>query len=78
MVSLSQNWIVRGGDVASLRYILGHSSLEITQRYIALSSEDAVSKKERFNPIEMLLTVNYHLRTEEYRLLTTIYHSGNL
>ena len=41
----------QGGDVASLKEILGHSSLAITQGYLALSSEDLVNKNNKFNPL---------------------------
>jgi integrase/recombinase XerD len=49
--SFARNWITQGGDVASLKEILGHSSLAITQGYLALSNEDLICKNKKFNPL---------------------------
>jgi integrase/recombinase XerD len=53
--SFARNWITQGGDVASLKDILGHSSLAITQGYLALSSEDLISKNKKYNPLLSLV-----------------------
>lgn len=40
-----------GGDVLTLQSILGHSSLEMTKRYVSLSPEDLRVAHGRFSPL---------------------------
>lgn len=49
--TFGRNWIVQGGDVVSLKVIMGHSSLEMTQRYTNLSPNEIISKNKKFNPL---------------------------
>lgn len=44
-------YLRNGGDVASLRRILGHSTLATTALYLHLVPEDLQSKLERFSPL---------------------------
>lgn len=41
------NYIRRGGNVFALQRILGHSSLEMTRRYVSLNTEDLQAVHER-------------------------------
>jgi len=44
-----------GGDVFSLQYILGHTTLSMTQRYLqSLSAEDAMKAHRRFSQLDSL------------------------
>ncbi len=46
-----------GGDVFSLQYLLGHTTLAMTQRYLqSLNADDAVKAHQRFSPIDNLFT----------------------
>jgi site-specific recombinase XerD len=47
-------YLVHGGDVFSLQKILGHSSLEMTRRYVNLASGDVKEKHRRFSPMDNL------------------------
>jgi integrase/recombinase XerD len=49
--TFGRNWITQGGDVTSLKAILGHASIAMTQQYVALSTEDLVSKNKQYNPL---------------------------
>jgi site-specific recombinase XerD len=49
--TFGRNWITQGGDVASLKAILGHANIAMTQQYMTLSIEDLVSKNKQYNPL---------------------------
>lgn len=45
-----------GGDVFSLQYMLGHSTLQMTQRYVqSLSADAAINAHKKFSPLDNLL-----------------------
>lgn len=49
-------WLRNGGDTFSLQRILGHVSLEMTERYCqTLSCEDAARKHEDFSPADKVV-----------------------
>ena len=48
-------YIRNGGDSFSLQEILGHSTLEMTRRYVNLASRDVAEQHKKFSPMEGLL-----------------------
>ena len=50
--NFAKGWIRNGGDVFKLQKILGHSSLEMTRRYVKLFSEDIKEDFEEFSPLD--------------------------
>jgi len=47
------NYLRNGGDVFTLQYILGHSALDMTQKYVAsLKSEDAMNGHKKWSPVD--------------------------
>lgn len=52
--SFAREWILGGGDVATLSAILGHSSLEITTRYVNTLLADVAKVHERVSPADRL------------------------
>ena len=52
--SFAREWTVAGGDVASLSAQLGHSTLEMTTRYVHLLGDDRAAIQQRVSPLERL------------------------
>ncbi|MFA6318237.1 MAG: tyrosine-type recombinase/integrase [Elusimicrobiota bacterium] len=48
-------YIRNGGDSFSLQEILGHSTLEMTRRYVHLARRDVAEQHKKFSPVEGLL-----------------------
>ncbi len=42
----------RGGEVYSLQYILGHSDLEMTRRYVHLAQADVDVAMSKYSPLD--------------------------
>jgi integrase len=52
--SLAKGYIL-SGDVFSLQYVLGHSTLQMTQRYLqSLNANDAARAHQKFSPLDNL------------------------
>jgi len=52
--TFSVRYLMNGGDAFSLQKILGHTSLEMTRRYVNLASGDVKEKHRRFSPMDNL------------------------
>jgi integrase/recombinase XerD len=52
--TFSVRYLVNGGDAFSLQKILGHTSLEMTRKYVNLASGDVREKHRRFSPMDNL------------------------
>ena len=47
-------WILNGGDAFRLQKMLGHSTMEMTKRYVQMFSEDLQRDFSKFNPLDNL------------------------
>jgi len=45
-------YLMRGGDVATLKMILGHRSLQTTEMYLRLSNANIADQHKRFSPMD--------------------------
>lgn len=52
--TFARNWIRNTGDVFRLQKILGHSTLEMTRRYVNMFSEDLKEGYEAYSPLDRL------------------------
>ena len=52
--TFAKNWIMAGGDVFSLQKILGHSKLEMTQKYVELFGSDLKEQNDKYNPLNFI------------------------
>lgn len=52
--SFALEFLRNGGNVMSLKMLLGHSSLKMTERYIALANADVQNQHRQFSPADRL------------------------
>ncbi|GAQ26033.1 tyrosine-type recombinase/integrase [Tepidanaerobacter syntrophicus] len=52
--TFAKNWILSGGDVFSLQRILGHSTLDMTNKYVSLFGSAIKEQNEKHNPLNNL------------------------
>ncbi|MBI3552715.1 MAG: tyrosine-type recombinase/integrase [Elusimicrobia bacterium] len=64
-------YIRNGGDSFSLQEILGHSTLEMTKRYVHLASRDVAEQHKKFSPMECLLNADTKARAGGMPLLAS-------
>lgn len=53
--SFARNYIIAGGDVTKLQKLLGHSTINMTMKYIKLYGNELKNGYEEFNPLNNLL-----------------------
>ena len=47
-------YLINGGDVFTLQKILGHTTLEMTRKYVTLASGDVKEKHRQYSPVDNL------------------------
>ncbi|WP_254611280.1 hypothetical protein [Paenibacillus sp. JMULE4] len=52
---LRKKYLLNGGDIFSLKNILGHSRIETTEMYVELFSRDLQTQHEKFSPLEQII-----------------------
>lgn len=52
--NFAKGWIQNNGDMVRLQKILGHSTLEMTRKYVRLYSEDLKDGFDKFNPLDTI------------------------
>jgi hypothetical protein len=58
--TMAKNFLLNGGSVYALQTILGHTTLEMTRKYIHFLNSDLRSQHEKWSPIESDPTKLYH------------------
>lgn len=53
--TMAYTYVRNGGNVLSLKLILGHKELKTTERYVALMIEDLVDEHRAFSPVASML-----------------------
>lgn len=53
--SFAKNFLMNGGDIYSLKAILGHETLEMVKKYLALCSADIQAQHKKFSPVDSLI-----------------------
>ncbi len=54
--TFARNYILNGGDPYTLMRILGHSSLNMTRRYIQMTDSDVIKQHNNFSPVSKIRT----------------------
>ena len=53
--TMAKFFLLNGGDIFTLQYLLGHATLEMTRHYVELFSSDLRQQHEKFSPVENLM-----------------------
>lgn len=48
------NYLLNGGDIFSLKEILGHASLEMVMRYLHFTNSQITARHHEFSPMDRL------------------------
>ena len=56
--TFAKNYILAGGGMVQLQSILGHSTLDMTRRYVNLYGRDIVRDFDRLNPLNNIMNGN--------------------
>lgn len=62
--TMAKFYLMNGGDVFTLMYILGHTSIEMTRRYVDLFSKDIHIQHEKASPLEHVMASNHAEESE--------------
>ena len=52
--TFATHYLMAGGDVFTLQTILGHTTLEMTRRYVSLANSHVSVQHQRFSPLDRL------------------------
>jgi site-specific recombinase XerD len=58
----------KGTNILSISRLLGHSSIEVTKRYIAVGNEDLQKAHALASPADLLLSINKYSPVENSRI----------
>ena len=53
--TFAKQYLLQGGDIFSLKEILGHSSLEVVKIYVNLASNDILQQHRKFSPVDNVI-----------------------
>jgi integrase/recombinase XerD len=62
--TFAKKYLLNGGDIFTLKNILGHSRIETTEMYVELFSRDLQTQHEKFSPLEQIVQEFPSLFTE--------------
>jgi len=49
--TFGRNWIAEGGDQFTLKRILGHTTMQMVQRYVDMNLKETIRQHRRFSPL---------------------------
>ncbi len=66
--TFAKQYLLRGGDIFTLKAIMGHERMETTEMYIELFSQDLQVQHEKYSPLEHLAHEFQHVIILEIRV----------
>jgi integrase/recombinase XerD len=66
--TFAKTFLVNGGDPFTLQQILGHTTLDMTRKYIALANSDLQTAHSKYSPADKLLPPNQEKAPKRKRL----------
>lgn len=61
--NFAKGWVRNNGNMFALQKILGHSSLDMTRKYVKLFSEDIKDDFDKFNPLDTIKKASKRTQT---------------